>query len=281
MFASVVRFLLLGLTLSLGCIDAANAAERPVIRWMLTNAAPKVIPDGSLKGTGYAEQQAAYLARRLPQFDHRFEIVSAARLWHEMQAGKGICSIDIAELPERENWALFSRTATSAPGYSLLVLRDRVGEFAPFRGTDGAIDLDQLAAGSQLTGLYAAGRHYTAQINAFIDSPARKTSLLSTSASTNIFEMIASRRGDFSFGTMAEMNYFNALNAAIASPSKRRPPLALLTIKGTGEPVHGHIACSREPVGRQMIEALDRLLGDPANWNDFLAPQRHWADEVR
>jgi uncharacterized protein (TIGR02285 family) len=278
---SPVRFLLMGWALfGLGSAPSF-AEERPAILWMLTNAAPKVIPDGPLKGTGYAEQQAAYLAKRLPQFDHRVEIVTATRLWHEMQAGKGICSIDIAELPERENWALFTRSATSAPSYSLLVLRERVGEFAPFRGTDGTIDLERLGAGTQLTGLYAAGRHYTPQINAFIDSPTRKTSLLSTSASTNIFEMVASRRGDFAFGAMTEMNYFNASNAALADPRKRRPPLAMLTIKGAGEPIHGHIACTRDPLGRQMIQTLDRLFDDPANWNDFIAPQRHWLDEIR
>lgn len=276
-----VRLLLVSLALSGVGISATFAAEKPVIRWMLTNAAPKVIPTGPLKGTGYAELQEAYLAKRLPQFEHRVEIVTAARLWHEMQAGRGICSIDIAELPERESWALFTRSATSAPSYSLLVLRDRIGEFAPYRGPDGAVDLNRLAAGGPLTGLYAAGRHYTPQINAFIDSPTRKISLLSTSASTNIFEMIASRRGDFSFGAMTEMNYFNALNAALPDPRKRRPPLAMLPIKGAGEPVHGHIACTREPLGRQMIQALDQLLDDPANWAEFIAPQRRWLDEIR
>ena len=277
MVVSLVRLLLMSMVLSMGA-GAGIAGEKPIIRWMLTNAAPKVIPDGPLRGTGYGELQAAYLARRLPQFDQRVEIVTAARLWHEMKTGRGICSIDIADLPEREPWALFTRHTTSVPGYFLMVSRDRIAEFDPFRGADGAIDLDRLAADTNLTGLYAAGRHYTPQINAFIDSPTRKAPIESTSSSTSVFEMIASHRGDFSFGLGAEMNYFNALNAARADPAKRRPPLAMLPIKGGGEQLHGHIGCSRDPLGRKMIETLDQLFSDEAEWNAFFEPHRRWVD---
>ena len=278
MAVSLVRLLLVGLALSGMGTGITSAEEKPVIRWMLTSAPPKFIGDGPLKGTGYAEQQVAYLAKRLPQFDHRVEVVTPARLWHEMQTGKGVCSIDIADLPERERWALFTRHTTSVPGYSLVVLRDRIAEFSRFRGTDGSIDLERLAASGQMTGLYNAGRHYTPQINAFLDSPVRKTPLESTSASTNIFEMIASRRGDFSFGLGAEMNYFNALNEAGADSARRWPPLAMLAIKGGGEMLHGHLGCSREPQGRKMIDALDRLFEDETAWNEFFAPHKRWVE---
>lgn len=273
---SLVRFLLVGLALYALGTGKTIAGEKPVIHWLLTNAAPKVIPDGPLRGTGYAEQQTVFLARRLPQFDQRVEIVTAARLWHEMRTGKGICSIDIADLPEREAWALFSRHTTSVPGYSLMVARDRIAEFAPFRGTDGAVDLDRLAQSATLTGLYTARRYYTPQINAFIDNAARKSPLDSTSSSTRVFEMIASHRGDFSFGLGAEMNYFNAANAAEPDPAKRPPPLMMLPIKGGGEMLHGHIACSRDPLGRKMIEALDQLFEDETAWNEFFAPHARW-----
>ena len=277
----LVRFLLLALAIfAIGTATATTQENRRTIHWMLTGVPPKFIPDGPLRGTGYGEQQMAYLAKRLPQFEHRLELVTPARLWHEMQTGEGVCSIDIADLPEREKWAVFTRHQTSIPGYRMLVLRDRLAEFAPFRLSDGTIDLERLAASDRLTGIYVASRHYTPQINGFIGSALRKIPLESTSASTKIFEMIASRRGDFSFASVTEMNYFAALAAATPAHAKLWPPLAMLAIKGGGGQVHGHIACSRDPLGLQMVETADRLFDDEAAWNAFLAPQQRWLAEV-
>lgn len=275
-----VRVLSIGVALlAIVTGNMATAEPRPVIRWMLTGVPPKLIPDGPLRGTGYGEQQVALLMQHLPQFEQRLETVTPARLWHEMQAGGGVCSIDIADLPEREPWAIFSKHRTSVPGYRMLVLKERVADFAAFRDADGTIDLDRLATNDRLTGIYVASRHYTPRVNSFIDNPTRKTPLDSTRASTTIFEMVASRRGDFSFASVTEMNYFLALNETMP-PDKRWPPLAMIAVKGGGEPVLGHIACSRDALGRQMIAAVDRLFEDETVWEAFLAPHRRWLAEV-
>ena len=262
--------------LALGSASAA-AGEKPVIRWMLTGVPPKLMPDGLFRGTGYGEQQVDFLTRHLPQFDHHLDSVTPARLWHEMRAGQGVCSIDIADLPEREAWAIFTRHRTSIPGYRLLALTERLPEFAEFRDAAGRVDLDRLAASSRLRGIYVAGRHYMPQINAFLDNPARKVRVEAMSASTRIFEMVADRRGDFSFAAVTEMNYFTRLNAASEKPW---PALSMLTIKGGDDQVHGHIACSKDPLGKQAVAAIDDLLDDETLWTQFIAPERRWLDEV-
>lgn len=250
------------------------------IHWMLTGVPPKLMPDGPFRGTGYGEQQVAFLTRRLPQFDHHLESVTPARLWHEMRNGQGVCSIDIADVPEREEWAIFTRHRTSIPGYRVLVLRERLAEFAEFRDAAGRIDLGRLAASDRLSGLYVAGRHYMSQIIDFIDNPVRKSRVEAMSASTKIFEMIAGRRGDYSFAAVTEMNYFNALSAAAATGGKIWPPLTTLAIKGGDEQVHGHIACSRGALGKQVVEAIDRVLDDDDAWAEFLAPERRWLADI-
>ena len=257
----------------------ARAEGGETIRWMLTGVPPKFVPDGPFRGQGYGEQQVAFLSKRLPQFDHKLELVTPARLWHEMQAGQGICSIDIASLPEREKWAVFSRRVTSTPSYRLLVMKERLPEFAEFRDAEGLIDLALLGASERFTGIYVAGRHYMPEINAFIEDPSRKMRIDSMSASTRIFEMVASRRGDFSFSTVIEMNYFNAMNATAPPGGKALPALVMLGIKGAVAQVHGHIACSRDPLGLKMMQAIDRLLEDERAWADFSAPQQRWLAE--
>jgi uncharacterized protein (TIGR02285 family) len=251
-----------------------------VIRWLVTGVPPKLIPDGPLRGTGYGEQQVAFLTRHLAQFEQHLEVVTPARLWHEMQTGQGVCSVDIADVPDREGWAIFSRHQTSLPNYRMLVAKDRVAEFSDFRDRDGLIDLDRLAASDRFTGIYVAGRHYTPEINRFLDNPSRKTRVDGMSASPRIFEMVASGRGDFSFASITEMNYFNAVNAATQSGGKVRPPLTMMTIKGVAAQVHGHIACSRDPRGRKLVEAVDRLLDEDAMWKAFLAPELHWMEDI-
>jgi uncharacterized protein (TIGR02285 family) len=266
--------------LAMDATGASAEGSSHTIRWMLTGVPPKLVPDGPLRGAGYGEQQVALLTRRLPQFDHHLESVTPARLWHEMRSGQDVCSIDIADVPEREQWAIFTRHQTSIPGYRLLVLKEKLPAFAEFRDAAGRIDLDRLAANDQLRGIYVAGRHYMPQINAFLDNPKRKVGVEAMSASTKIFEMVADRRGDFSFANVTEMNYFNALNAAIRTGAKAWPPLAMLVIKGGDDQVHGHIACSRGVFGKQVIQAVDHLLDDEATWTEFMAPERRWLDDV-
>lgn len=259
---------------------SAVHAEDSTIRWMLTGVPPKFMVDGPFRGQGYGEQQVALLSKRLPQFKHKLELVTPARLWHEMQAGQGVCSIDIADLPEREKWAVFSRRVTSIPTYRLIMLKERMPEFAEFRDAEGLIDLDQLGASERLIGVSVAGRHYMPEINAFIDNPARKMRIDLMSASTKIFEMVAGRRGDFSFATVTEMNYFNAVNAAAPPGGKVWQPLAMLGVKGAVSHVHGHIACSRDPLGQRMMQAIDGLLDDDRVWNEFHAPEQRWLADI-
>ncbi len=273
-----LRVLFLYLAVMAGAVRAGDTNH--VIRWMVTGVPPKLIQDGPFRGTGYGEQQVALLTRHLPQFGHHFEVVTPARLWHEMQAGQGVCSVDIADLPERESWAVFSRHQTSIPGYRVLVLKDRLPEFSEFRDRDGRVDLDLLAASDRFTGIYVAGRHYMPEITRFLESPARKTHIDAMSASTRIFEMVAGGRGDFSFAATTEMNYFNALNAAAAPGGKAWPALAMMPVKGITAQVHGHIACSRDPLGRELVEAADRLLDDEALWSEFLAPEQRWMNDI-
>lgn len=268
------------LILVTGLAHAESAANTLTIRWLLAGAPPKLMPDGPFRGTGYGEQQVAWLAKRLPQFTHHLELVTPARLWHEMKTGQGVCSIDILDVPEREAWAVFTRHYTLVPGYEILVLKERVPEFAPFRDRTGAIDLDLLAASDRFVGLYVAGRLYIPQIDSFIESPSRKVRVDAMSASSKIFEMVAGRRADFSFANVSEMTYFNALNAATASSGKPWPPLETLPVKGGDEHAHGHIACSRDPLGQQMVRAIDGLFDNPAEWDAFFAPERRWMDKV-
>ena len=260
-------------------MGAAHAEGGETIRWMLTGVPPKFVVDGPFRGQGYGEQQVAFLSQRLPQFEHKVELVTPARLWHEMQAERGICSIDIAYLPERDAWAVFSRRLTSIPTYRLLVMKEREPEFAEFLDAQGQVDLDRLGASERFTGIYVTGRHYMTEINAFIESPTRKMRIDSMSASTKIFEMVAGRRGDFSFANVTEMNYFNALNAAAPPGAKALPVLTTLPIKSSSAQVHGHIACSRDPLGRQMMQAIDKLLDDDRTWAEFSAPEQRWLAE--
>ena len=253
------------------------AEEAGTIRWVMTGLPPKLIPDGPLRGTGFGEQQYAFLAKHLPQFGHRLETASPTRLWHEMQTEKGICSIDIADLPEREKWAVFTRHRTSHPPFKLLLLQEKVADFAEFRDGDGLIDLDLLARSTRFAGIYVANRHYMPEVNRFIDDPSRKARLQSVVSPTKIFEMVVGHRADFSFAAVTELNYFNAFTAAAAPGGKA---VAMLAIKGPAERVYGHIACSRDPLGMRLVAAADRLFDREGLWNEFLAPEQRWENDT-
>ena len=66
----------------------AQAAEKPLIRWVASPWAPNWITEGPLKGSGYGDRMQKLVQEALPGFSHETRWSSAPRLARVMASSR-------------------------------------------------------------------------------------------------------------------------------------------------------------------------------------------------
>ena len=257
---------LLALLLLLGAPTAAGAED---VVWILADIPPLVINNAPPGQEGYGDKELQYLAAHLPQFHHIFLKGTASRLWHEMQHGDGVCTLSVAKLPDRERFALFSQRSFYGTTNQVVVRTADLDKFAPFLDKSGALDLARLATDDHLMGGYSDGTTYGAAIDSFIANPNRKTPLQLFAHLRFPIGLLEKNRIDFIFGYHFELAYYrrtyhlkDQFTALRTNPEQPRQG--------------GYIACSKTPVGMDVIAAIDALLASDGAMLQFIEPLREW-----
>lgn len=250
-------------------MGAAQAAWGEDVTWILPEFPPGFIRGPFRAGEGYGDRQLKFLIERLPQFHHTVLNGSASRLWHEMEHRDGVCTLSVAQLPEREKLAVFSARAFWATVNQVIVRTDRLADFAPLRDKSGAIDLARLAADTHLRGGYTDTSSYGPSLDSFIHDANRKTPLEMTPHLRMPLVLLDKGRIDFVFGYYMEMTYYRQLTR-LGDDFTALPTLP--------EPAHqdGHVACSNQPLGRKVIAAVDALLASDDAMLAYIEPLRDW-----
>jgi len=239
---------------------AAQAARAESITWV-TSAQP--VPQSS---ETMDSEQLAFLTAHLPSFTHHIVRVSAARAYHELEHGSGVCKIGTLVTPERQRFAVFSARHMMVPGYHLVVRRDRVAALAPAI-VKGEVELDKLAALSGLMGGYTHLRHYDSAIADFVRIHDGR-SVINVIATPLLFNLMQAGRLDYAFVLPVDV-YFYSDEAA-------RQTLSILPIKGSPQWAEAGIACSSDQSGKDVIHTIDALFADDARWAEFVEPLRKW-----
>jgi len=209
----------------------------------------------------------AYLTRNLPDFSHHILRVSAARAYHELQHGAGICKADVIVTPEREELYAFVSRRREVPGFRLLVRKDRLSLLAPAMSGRDEVDLGRMSAVKGLNGGFTVSRRYDPVIAEFIQNQGN-AAMDSMVATFQLFNLLQAGRIDYTF--VLPMDFYYYQDKAL------REEMLLLRVKDAAPIVHAGVACSPEPVGRRAVAAMDALLADDAHWEEFVEPIRKW-----
>lgn len=246
-----------------------SAAEPDQILWILPEFPPVFISEKPLFGQGYGDGELRYLIEHLPQFHHVVMFGTAPRLWHEMENRDGVCAVSMARLPEREKFAVFSARHTYGLSNQVIVRADRLVKFEPYLDKAGRIDLTRLAADEHLQGAYSDGTTYGPAIDAFIKDPERKTPLELTAHIRTPIGLLDKERLDFVFGFHMEAAYYRRTHPQSAEF------ITLATVPDGGRE-DSYIACSKGPIGRQAVAAIDALLASDEALLDYVENLRGW-----
>jgi len=232
-----------------------SAAE---ITWML--GLPLLYtPDERQRTETFNDTQVAYLIGHLGAFEHKIVPGNQKRNIYTMEHGDGFCVHSLIRSPEREQSLRFSKRPLPYPGFRLVLRARHLPDLAPFRNPSGAIDLKRLVG---IKGGYNASRPYPDAIRDFVGRAAMEP----VQSTRQLFNLIREDRVLFGFAS--------PIDVAVVRGIPGDPFRDLVTVPVADVPaiVNSYVACSNGPLGSQVIEAVDRLFDNQANWQDFIAP---------
>lgn len=236
------------------CAPGAQAAEeRPVIHWMVADWPPvMILKDGrapatpSDLGDGVVDRMLMDLTRRLPRYEHRFQLSTTRRTWHAMALGEPLCQASAFATPQRERLAYFT-PAVLMPPVALVVRRELAAQLSPH---GAAVDLQQLMLRSDLQGRLESARSYGATLDVLVGEqiPREPVSNIGQMA-----QLVSKGRVDYTLEYAATVEYWRR-------QGQLSQPLVALPLREGADWTVAQVACTRSPWGREVIAAIDAAI---------------------
>ncbi len=259
--------LLLGLVSAPALCQATIRAEPEVLTWLVRDIPPYFSYSG-----GKAPQRPADLANgeidgflrhlivQMPQYRHEFIDAGFQRFEAMVHQGQALCSPLHVVTPERLEWLYF--THVHPPLISrqvhLVVRREALPQFESF----GPVPrLAEVLQRSDLVGLLPRDRSFGVKIDPLLKElgeQAPKTVV--AGRNMHLLAMLRAGRMDYTLEYPGTVDEYLRTNAA-------GPDLVKLPVAESRSANLATFACSRNPQGRKMIEAIDlavrKLAQDP------------------
>ena len=242
---------LLGLFGLVGCWNAALAADRPQVRWLVIDFPPFHIVSGPDRGKGLRDRYLDTLRARLTNFDSKVEVSDTTRQVALMQAGQPVCAISMLRTPEREQYMLFSDQPYGVQLPVRLVMASQsVATLGPV-GDDQGIDLMRVLSGGMIRLGVLPKRRFGASIDRVIaDAAARYPNAVqvfnANGSLDGLLDLIAKGRIEATLGYGIEVEQIRQHNPKLGD-------FAFLPVTQAPDLVPTYVACSRSPLGARVI----------------------------
>lgn len=245
-------------------------AAADVIQWLSADASPIYISEGPLAGQGMADLQVRFLSDHLTGHQFQNMRVDPARAWYQMEHSDGFCFHGAPRTRLNESAAVFSRRPILVPNYRLIVHGALKGTLNPVMTAEGEVDLAKLAQEVGLVGGYIGGRTYFGNLQTFVTATDLRIRLERVPQAAQLFNLFQAGRLDFVLATALEARFYmqNAPQSADLA----------LPIKGIPQRIATFTACSNGPRGSKVIDEIDKLESNEADWAAFMAPLRRWME---
>ncbi len=261
----------LAVLLGLACAPVAGmaqAASSPeVLTWLVRDIPPYFIyPAGQAPqrpadlGNGEIDGFLRQLIPQMPQFRHEFIDAGFPRFEAMVRQGQALCSPLHVVTPERLEWLYF--THVHPPQISrqvhLIIRREDLAKFEAFGPTPL---LAEVLQHGELVGLLPRDRSFGAKIDPLLKERGEQApKTVVAGRGMHLLAMLRAGRMDYTLEFPATVDEYLRGN-------KTGPGLLKLPVAESRSASLSTFACSRNPQGRRMIEAIDlavrKLAQDP------------------
>lgn len=215
-------------------------------------------------GEGQFDAVLKELAKRMPEFTHRLELVNSTRLWRKLADGQALCTGPLRKSSERLASAYFTPAVLLAP-ISLVV---RTSEAGGFVGPDGRASMVELRDKPGRRGGLEAARSYGMALDALL---AERQALPreATSRVGQVTELVAAGRFDYTLEYAYVVEYLQRVG-------RTKTALSSVPLKEAGEWEIGYMVCPRSPWGLAAITAIDQAIRQASHTASFREAYLRW-----
>lgn len=243
----------------------------PVIEWYLIDLPPIQIATGVLRGKGYTDRIRWRLIAGLPHYRHRIKLANVQRIVADIKAKPNICNPAFLRTPEREQFMEFGEATHAQFSNGAVVLKERMGTLARYVNTDGALALDALLNDGNYSLAVQSGRSY----GAGLDGMAEKVK-----QSNQLIVLTSSRPTEAKLGLLekgrvvASFLYPIELELTLRHTGQKNL-YEYLPVVGNGVYTLNYLACSKSPLGKQVIDESNGIVIRERE-GFFAAAYREW-----
>ena len=268
-FIRILRALVVWAPLSVAGIVHAQASQM-TITWMLWDSAPGAIFSDGKPTAGYIFSITKLLTDAWPEAQHRLVRTTIENAWSNLDRGLEACYASALITPERERNYYMTQTLV-IPSLAIIARPEAVSKLP--KNAKGEVLAAELFDSQDLRGIIAPNRSYTALLDALLKSRAEGANISyakQLSGTSNILQMLASNRGDYTIEYATAALYQGARTPEVAQSNLQALPIAGL------EPVPAGIACPRTEWGRAVIVKADALLSKLVTRPEYFEGYKRW-----
>lgn len=261
---------IIGAAMALGA--ETPVASAPLVEWYLIDLPPIQIATGDLRGKGYTDRIRWRLIAGLPHYRHRIKLANVQRIVADIKAKPNICNPAFLRTPEREQFMEFADPLHAQYSNGAIVLRQRMEGLARYITADGALAVDALLdAGSNSHLAVQSGRSYGTALDGLAEK-ARQANRLVVLTSARPAEaklgLLEKGRVDVAFLYPIE------LELTLRNTGQKNL-YEYLPVAGNGAYTLNYLACSKSPLGKQVIEEANAIVARERD-GFFASAYREW-----
>jgi len=268
-FYGILRAMVLWATVALAGASHAQAPQL-TITWMIWDSAPGAIFTDGKPTAGYIYSITKLLTDEWPEAQHRLVRTTIENAWGNLDRGLEACYASALITPERERNYYMTQTLV-IPSLAIIARPEAVSKLP--RNAKGEVLAAELFDSKDLRGIIAPNRSYTALLDALLKSRADGANISyakQLSGASNILQMLANNRGDYTIEYSTAALYQGARTPEVAQSNLQAIPIAGM------EPVPAGIACPRTEWGRSVIVKADALLSKLVTRPEYFDGYRRW-----
>lgn len=250
-----------GLVLLVGNLAAQESGtsdDGKVINWALNDFPPFILVEGDLPGDGFVDAALRHIVAGMPEYTHRFEVVSVSRALGLMAQGERVCHPSLLRSAERERVATYSERVHFVLPHHVVLPRTHLSRIQAHTNAQGEVDVDSLLAdGSLLTSINDL-RVFSPQINRALERFGDASHVQRSGGHfVASFRQLEAGWIDYLFAYPVEPGWYQSRGLVSGTLD-----LVYLPIAG-GEPFTlGFVACTRGTWGERIVARIDEIVRD-------------------
>lgn len=270
---------LIWLILAGTCIAAESSSDK-LVTWCSFDLPPLYMATGPQAGQGTVDRMAVFLQRKLPEYQHRFQLSNIARLHEETRKREHVVCAGLQKNAERERFMLFSDPFLTTMPPRVVFLRKHLNTLRPFLNERGELRLSEVIDRSGLLLGISASRSYGQAIDEVLGQRQNHPAIIRRTASEAMFSGIVQQmklgRLDYAIAYGFEQAQFRAAN-----PGSDDEAAEVLPIEGQPRYIPLYITAPQSAWGERFITRINTLLR--RHWDDpaFRTPVRDPEDQKR